>query len=183
MAYRGVIYYERAPGATLKLLRAAAAAGNAAAVEHWHEHFRAGHFTPAGGRKYGYQPRKGDNEPPRVVSRSTNPRYAGRTVANPHYSWQKRRRMKHNKPLVWSGRSEQASKVMKVTATSKRGVGAFTALPKYFYQFRRDLKTPDKAAELTTVVSDEAEAMARVHRDAMTAHLNAARDPAVKKIA
>jgi hypothetical protein len=172
---RGTIQYQRSPGATAKLLRAAMAVGNAAAVEHWNEKFRPLHFTVSGGRRYGFKPRKGDNEPPRLTVRADTANSRGRTIANPHYSWRKRREKRHNKPLVWSGRSELLSKVMRVSATSRRGVGAFVALPKYFYQYRTDLNQPDKAAELTTTVHDEVAALAVVARDAALKHLEAQR--------
>ena len=170
---RGTIQYQRSPAATAKLFRAAMAVGNGAAVEHWNEKFRPLHFTVQGGRRYGYKPRKGDDEPPRLLMRA-----GGRTIANPHYSWRKRRQMRHNKPLVWSGRSELLSKAMRVTSSSRRGVGAFVALPKYFYQYRKDLNQPDKAAELVTTVHDEVEELAGVARDAALKHLEAARAPA-----
>lgn len=135
-----------------------------AAVSHWHGTIMPGHFTLAAAKKYGYAPRKGDNEPPRILT--TRTAKSGQTYqtfrANPHYSWRKRREKRHNKPLVWSGNSEAAAKLHAVVRSryvkSAKQVKATVGMPllaNYFYQYRPDIGTPDKAAELTAITPDE----------------------------
>lgn len=204
MSIRAHIRYERgARGAfTRAEVSAAAAAGNAAAVEYWHEAFMPLHFQETASRRYGYQPRRGSGEPPyleRKTRYSVHARHQ-KTIRlpNPAYLWRKKREKGHTRPLVWSGRSEEAAKQVRITASSRRGVGVMFALPKYFYQYRTttDRKVyrgwgsgsyqatqqirhtqPDKAAELTTVLDSEAVDMGRVAEHSMTAVLNGQRRP------
>lgn len=155
-----------------KLLVDALRAGLTAAVAEWHAKYMPEHFTVAGGKKYGYQPRKGDNEPPRIPRRDGKPG----TRANRRYSWQKRRKLRHNRPLVWSGESEAAAKAGVHLSTRRmqgnivRGFAAMR-LPTYFYQYRKDLKQPNKAAELTATVAEERESLAKLVHDRAVAHL------------
>ena len=158
-------------------------AARAAAVDvvrHWHEPYLPGHFTVEGGRRYAYQARKGDNEPPRLPRVLKSGRVTYRS--NPHYSWQKRRQMRHNRPLVWSGRSEHLAKAS-VKLSSRgvrkdkevRGTAAMPLLPKYFYQRRTDLKQPDKANELTRTVASEEQDLTQVYQREMSGNLSKAR--------
>lgn len=134
-----------------------------ATAEHWHATYLLGHFTVEGGKKYGYQPRKGDNEPPRIPRTGSNQHRSrwGSTRSNPHYSWRKRREKGHNKPLVWSGDSKtQAKQQVRLSTRVKRAGGEIVAtaamnLPKYFYQYRKDHNAPDKANELTRTTEVE----------------------------
>ena len=148
--------------------------GTEAAVTEWHADIMPEHFTVAGGKKYAYQPRKGDNEPPRILRSSG--KLAGRTVRNNAYSWEKRRRFGHNKPLVYTGASEQDAKsAVKVSSRKKAGAAgvveasaAMPNLPKYFYQRRKDHNAPDKPAELTRALPEEERRLAvTVERVAM----------------
>lgn len=182
---RSTIVYHDPPAAVIRRAVDAVRAGVEAAVEEWHEQMMPDHFTPAGGKKYAYQPRKGDDEPARLP----NPKYrinrqqgfaaSKPTLVNPHYSWRKRREKRHNKPLVWSGESERAAKSTVRVSSRKKAkadgiveAAAAMDLPKYFYQVRKpgyhasragDGKglsrvtdlPPDKPAELTRALPDE----------------------------
>lgn len=180
---KGAIVYVNSPEATAKQMRAAVRDANAFVVGYWHRKIMPGHFTVAGGKKYGYQKRQGDDQPPLVQSRSKKKKYAGRMVKNPAYSWRKRREKGHNKPLVWSGDAERmAKRMIRISSTSKKGVGVMT-LPKYVYAYRKDLKQPDKAAELVTVARDEVTRMARLHELFVTRRLEQMRDRSTVKVA
>lgn len=202
MSLRAHIQYAK-PGRGLfdrAEVAAAAAAGNAAAVEHWHEVFLPLHFEEAAKKRYGYQPRRGSGEPP-YLQRKTRWSVASkyqqtRKIANPAYYWRKLREKGHTKSLVYTGRSEQAAKQIRITSSAARGVGVLFALPKYFYQYRTTTTrkvhrgwgsgsyqptlavkhtAPDKAAELTVVLDTEAAAMGRAAEKAMTDALNGAK--------
>ena len=144
----------------------AAAAGNAAAVEHWHDELAPLHFEESATRRYGYQPRSGSGEPPVITTKR------GRRINNPKYLWRKKREQGHTRPLVWSGASARAARQIRITSSPRRGVGVLYALPKYFYAYRKDLKQPDKAAELTTVIDLEVAEMGLAAEGAMADVLN-----------
>ena len=164
------IEYQNSPAQVMKRAVAAVRIGTEAAVAEWHAEIMPEHFTVAGGKKYSYQPRKGDDEPPRIKLPG------GRTKRNNAYSWQKRRRFGHNKPLVYTGSSEAAARsAVKVSSRKKpgadgivEGTAAMPNLPKYFYQRRKDHGAPDKPAELTRALPAEEQQLARtVERVAM----------------
>lgn len=153
-------------------VKSAATEAAEAVVSHWHERIMPDHFTVAGGKKYGYAPRRGDNEPPRIlVTRKAKSGQVYQTHRNnPHYSWRKRREKRHNKPLVWSGKSEQAAKMQGVIRSkyspSTKQVKASVGMPllqNYFYMYRKDLGAPDKAGELTTATPDEVGTLGTVY--------------------
>ena len=133
------------------------------AVEYWHQFFMPLHFTDAAKKRYGYQPRSGSGEPP-VLRRPAGSKGFYRTYNNPKYYWRKMREKGHSIPLVYTGRSEQAARQVRITASARQGVGVLFALPKYFYQFRKDHKAPDKVAELLVVLDSEAAEMGRAPR-------------------
>lgn len=176
------------PRDTQKMIADAARDAAVDVVKYWHDRYLPEHFTVAGGKKYGYQPRKGDNEPPRVLR--SKGKLANRTVSNNAYSWQKRRKFGHNKPLVYTGASEQAAKaVVKLSSRIRKadgqvvGTAAMPALPKYFYQYRKDLKAPDKADELTRTTSSEQVDLTVVFQASAGTHLsNARKFPQMKRI-
>lgn len=127
-----------------------------ATVEYWHEAYLPKHFTVEGFEEYGYQPRKGQDEPNLIYSdRGTAVRMgrAGRLINNPHYYWVKWRRYHTHDPLVLTGRSRDRAKrsirtnVQATAAGSVRASGVLD-LDRYFYQYRKDLGQPDKADEL-----------------------------------
>lgn len=194
------IEYRNSPAQVMKRAVDAVRAGLEAAAQEWHREVMPTHFTVEGGRRYAYQPRSGDDEPPRLP----NPAYLANralgfvrskpTISNPHYTWVKRRQMRHNKPLVWSGASEAAAKASVKISSRKTTADASTVegwavmpdLPRYFYQrlkagwYRRpnagdgkgmmhiEHDTPDKVAELTRVLpSEEAQFAVTVQRVAM----------------
>lgn len=164
------------PRASKARLRDAATYAARETVEHWHSTYMLGHFTVEGGKRYGYQPRKGDNEPPRLPRTGKPGKYAKSTLSNPHYSWRKRREKGHNKPLVWSGRTKEMAKqrVRLYAKTNAAGTVTGTAamdLPRYFYAYRKDLSQPDKANELTRTTPDEDVALQHHYRTKMLGRL------------
>lgn len=76
------------------------------------------HFTAAGAREYGYQPRQGE--------RGSSSRKSFRRS----YTGQKLRKWGHTLPLVWSGDSLRRSKIEDVRATSK-GVRVVLHTPRF----------------------------------------------------
>lgn len=179
---------------TRRQLADATKAGLLAAVEQWHEQYLVGHFTVEGGKKYGYQKRRGDDEPPRIAVRRPDGKVSYRT--NQAYSWRKRRQKRHNIPLVWSGLSiEMARKQVRLSAV-KRGSGlvagtAAMTLPRYFYQYLKpgtygvqsgwrssmtlSHQTPNKADELTRTTPDEVEVLGRTVQARIVRELSALR--------
>jgi hypothetical protein len=167
-------------GPASKAVRAAAIAAATDVVRSWHDQYLPGHFTLEAVGKYGYQPRKGDNEPPRILVQRTAP--SGQTYrtyrSNPHYSWRKRRQKGHNKPLVWSGQSERAAKQsVKLSARKTKGdeikATAAMSLASYFYAYRKDLGQPDKADELTRVTPGEVLSLQGIYQTSFDANLTA----------
>lgn len=71
-----------------------------------HAKFMHKHFTVAGGREYGYKPRKGEGKSGRDFWRS----YTGR----------KKREKGHTRPLEFSGASKTLAKIRDVRATRNR---------------------------------------------------------------
>jgi hypothetical protein len=165
-----------------------------AMLAHWHQTYVPMHFTEAANKRYAYQPRKGDNEPPGL------PRTDGRpgTRANPHYSWVKWRRYRHRKPLVWSGESERLAKnaaMFRISATSRNRMrGEFVGMPSYWFRYhkggyykRRHLyggiqfvhvePQPNKADELTRVTPAELEDMTRVGERRIVEYIRHYRSP------
>jgi len=167
---------------------AAMAKGNTAALEFWFQEYEPLHFLNVARSRYHYQPRSGDDEPPRIPRGTPIGGGTPKMRSNPHYSWRKRRQMGHNLPLVWSGASAQAARTVAITSSSQQGRLAFKALPKYFYQYLKagtytkqlydrtvefTLKhdQPKKFQELIIVIPEEAMAMARAADAAATAYL------------
>ncbi|HEX8914417.1 MAG TPA: hypothetical protein VF796_18865 [Humisphaera sp.] len=158
-------------GRAKRALSAATKAALEAAVRHWHATYLPGHFELTANRRYEYKPRKGDGEPPSVPKAYLRKDgTAGvRMVANPAYSWRKRRQKGHNRPLVWSGNLESAAKhsvrlsVRRVAAEDVvRASGTLDLVPDYFYQYRPDLDQPDKADEAFRTTEDERAALGEV---------------------
>jgi hypothetical protein len=159
-----------------------------------------GHFTVEGGKKYGYQPRKGDDEPPyieRMTRWSVHQKHQRLIRSpNPSYSWRKRRQLRHNKPLVWSGQSEHMAKQqVRLSTRVNRASGTAVAtaamnLPKYFYQYLKPgyyarpnvgdgkglmhitHQTPDKANELTRTTEVERAELAVFYEAKMSDRLS-----------
>jgi len=176
--------FSRPPGTRAATFKVAVTEALRAMLVHWHETYVPGHFETSANAKYGYQPRQGDNEPPRIPRAGVDPRTGRadiRMIDNPHYSWIKRRKKGHNKPLVWSGESKAiATDLMHFdvqTLSAGRVRGRFTGLPSYWYKYwKRDAivkrrradgsievvsvqAQPNKAAELTRITNAELQDM------------------------
>jgi hypothetical protein len=181
---RAVVHFDRPPGTLNQDWAEARRRAFADMLLHWHKTYLPMHFEPSAMKRYGYQPRSGDNEPPRLTRQTVT--VAGKliekTYANPHYTWRKRREKRHNRPLVWSGESERVAKNLSNFDIRVRGLvtrGVITGLPRHFFQYhkggpvtRRGLfgvmqtyfmpRQPDKKAELETVLQGEIADMVRV---------------------
>jgi hypothetical protein len=165
MSIKAKIEFERSPAEVLKRAEKAVRAGLSAAAKSWHDEDMEDHFTVAANTKYDYAPRKGDDEPPTIqkmvkVNQHSEQRVM-RSVPNQAYSWKKRRRFKHNKPLVWTGESERGAKAAVKLSTRKsggsvlQGIAAMPQLPKHFYQYNKTHTQINKAAELTRTTPEE----------------------------
>lgn len=162
-------------------IREANEVGVVAAIRHWHKYFLPDHFTLEANKRYGYQKRQGDDEPPVIpAKRRPGSKGAVRMIKNPHYSWRKRRQMRHNLPLVWSGDTmRQAKRSIKIKTSfikssgKIRGVGTMD-VPRYIYQYRKDLSQPDKYAEMIRTTAQENEALLEVHNKAAENYLKTA---------
>jgi hypothetical protein len=153
-------------------------------LQYWHKTYLPMHFEPSAMKRYGYQPRSGDNEPPRLtvtVENFVTKKLHTYTKANPHYSWRKRRKKRHNRPLVWSGLSERIAENpsnFQIRVTKMITKGVITGLPRYFFQYHKggmiNRKTytgrisvymspqPNKKQETETITNAEMSDMARV---------------------
>lgn len=130
MSVRGrIIYTGGSPRAMIGVTQQLLREGHERAARYWHRVFMPKHFTVAGAREYGYQPRSGElgpggvpMEPPRIPSKRASSSGAPRMIANPKYAWRKRRQKGHGRPNVWSGRSEIAARAA-VRVSSRWGAG------------------------------------------------------------
>lgn len=137
---------ENGPTASVQQTRAAALDAMGVVAKAWHDKYLPAHFTAAGGKKYGYQPRQGDDEPARIPNKAYSAISAlgfrtKKLIENWHYSWRKRKTKRHNRPLVWSGTSEAMAKAaVKVTARRRQGAieaSAAVRVPTYFFQYHK----------------------------------------------
>lgn len=133
------------PAASVLVVRAGVIDAMGVVAKTWHDRYLPGHFTQAGGKKYGYQPRAGENESAKIP----NPGYSANSrlgfsspkmIENWKYAWRKRKIKRHSRPLVWSGQSEEMAKAaVKVSVRRLRAghieASAAMQLPKYFFQF------------------------------------------------
>lgn len=98
-----------------------------------HHRFMPKHFTVAGGREYGYKPRKGEGLTGRDFWRS----YTGR----------KKKQKGHTRPLTWSGASETLARIRDVRAVAKRATliqharGLNRRNPKSDIDMREEIRT------------------------------------------
>ena len=127
----------------------------------WHKQFRPKHFTKAGAREYGYEPRKGE---------SGNPHRRGFRRS---YTGIKLRRFGHTRPLVWTGESQRLTQLRDVRATSK-GVRIVLRAPTF--NRRSKHSRIDMRAELTTVSARETKQIVRLFGRLVERQLNALRD-------
>jgi hypothetical protein len=154
-------------------------AANEATVLHWHEKYLPGHFEKSAFAKYGYQLRRGQDEPAYVPSLKGIVLHGGstkygqvRVVQNRKYYWQKLRRTGHDEPLVYTGETKQDAMASAAVTATRKGARLSMYLPPYVYPYRKDLQQPDKADELTRVTGEEVSEMARFHESVATRHLN-----------
>lgn len=113
----------------------------------WHLKIRPRHFTADAKRRYGYAPREG--EPGNQNAHGFWKSYTGR----------KRKYHHHGRPLEWAGQSKRATRLARVTSTSRgvRIAGSLGGLGR-----RPHPKSPDMEAELLTVDQQDADQMAKV---------------------
>jgi len=124
-------------------MRDAIKASLAVAAKGWHQQYYEGHFTPAGGQRYGYFQRKGEGMP--RGSKGFARSYHGRKL----------KMMGHERPLVFTGESYQRGKVAKIVASSKQ---AKVVLPSTF-NFRHPKSRINMRDEVTRVLPDEVQAL------------------------
>ena len=114
-----------------------------AGVTLWHSRYRKHHFTVAGGKRYGYKPRKG--EEPGTSRRDFFRSYTGRKL----------RTYGHRRPLVKTGLTEKLSRERRISGTSKKGV---VRLPAGLNR-RHPLSQINMADEATRIAPNEARQM------------------------
>ena len=128
----------------------------------WHRRLRPKHFTNAGAREYGYQPRKGEagNQAAKGFRRS----YTGRKLAAKG----------HTRPLVWSGELEQLSRAKRIearafaTRSKVRVVMPLAAKA----NFRNPYSQINMRQELTTISPGEGGELVELHNRSMNDRLN-----------
>ncbi len=147
----GMKVKKRLGGISERRLRAVAKAGLLACVEVWHQTMMPKHFTTSAVALYDYAPR-------------TAP-----------YMRRKARRMRHQKPLVFSGQSRDQAK----TATFRGGsiasavsASAVMSMPSYFVQHpNKGSMFIDKPDELTRTTEQERQQLAQVFTNTVRAEL------------
>lgn len=107
------------------------------AVRFWHRTMLRRHFRTAAVGKYAYKRR-----------------------ARRWKEW-KQKQKGHQRPIVYTGQTEKrATRGIKLTGTSKRGIGRFK-VPGYVTMRRKNRDKPDLVAELTAVTRSEIATLAR----------------------
>ena len=128
-----------------------------ACAELWHAKFRPKHFTKAGAKEYGYQPRAGEGLSGKAYWRS----YTGR----------KQRRLGQANPMVYSGKSRERTERKMFRAVSRGAKSACQiriGAPTLSYRRQVGKKqTPDMDKEMTTVTDREFAALVYVHDQTM----------------
>lgn len=110
--------------------------------EHWHRRFRPKHFTHRGFREYGY------------------------THRSRQYQIRKQKRLGHNLPLVFSGRSRELSKSKRVIARAANGrAHSRVTMPVRAFNFRPRGSQVDMVKEFTTVSVQEVGKMTKRLQD------------------
>lgn len=108
---------------------------------HWHRVMLPRHFQKGAASRYGYQKRAA------------------------FYQIKKRRIVRHGRPLEFRGDMKREVLGRRVITGTSKTARVKLKGPKYLFQYRKDLRQPDKAAELTTVTRGEEAVLARVIRD------------------
>lgn len=129
---------------------------------YWVKAFRPKHFTAEGGREYGYAKRSGERG--NAGSQGFKRSYVGKKLA----------KFGHTKPLVWSGRSEAATRSARIHATATRnksGVEIFMNAPTL--NLRNKYNDTNMRAEMTRISERETIELVRLHRRTSEALLRA----------
>lgn len=149
----GRIEYTRSPGTTLKAFKQGVPPALTKLGRLWHRGTLPKHFTARGAREYGYH---------------------RRTLK---YSKAKRKKLGHNRPLVYTGRLMRALTGAYVITTTRRGMRLKMKPPHYLWKYPKTQHiTPIiKADEVVAVSQTEIDKMAKwVHRE-LTRRMNHAR--------
>ncbi len=107
-----VLYRGATPSHMRRRLVASKRGAFAKAGHYWHRNFREKHFTKAGAREYGYEPRKGEPGSRWLFKGRYVSRFKG------SYTARKLRQYQHTLPMVFSGQSEQLTRQRDVRATA-----------------------------------------------------------------
>lgn len=138
-----------------------------ASINYWFDHFRKKHFTVAGAKEYGYQPR--DGEKAGTASKHFWRSYTGRKL----------KKFGHRRPLMWSGDSELRTRTRKVSASSKWGRWTNSARK---LNFRPHPNAPNLPDELTRVSSREIVKLAKVYEKKFGQELKRIKEETAVKI-
>lgn len=130
------------------------------AGEVWHREILPRHFTEQGAREYAAAGSRGE--------------YKRRTKK---YEDRKLRKFGHRRPLVYTGDLEREvtrMREVRVVGDNSKRRGAVRIVlrgPRYLFAYRKDLKQPDKAAELRVVSFNDARLIAKRMDAVLTAEL------------
>lgn len=134
---------------------------------HWHQNMLPGHFTAMGARKYDYTPRKGQRS-------GMSQKEFWRS-----YTGQKKRKMGHADPLVWSGRSRDEAMRPDIRPTS-RGVRVVLHAPAL--NFRHPNSEIDMRDEVTRITPEEVVELTREFDRFIESELRAFRGTVTRKL-
>lgn len=148
---KGYIAVVGGPEGTAKELGPAMKKALQRAVKFWHHRMAPRHFKPNATGRYGYK---------------------FRAESTKH---KKRRIQHHQDPLVWTGDSKRQLLRMARVSGTRHTARVRMRGPKYWYMFRKDIRQPNKAEELTTTVDAEVQTMAKLVKRAVVRELNRAR--------
>ena len=155
-----VLDYQGGPEAMQRGFRAALAETLEERGEEWHEEVLPEHFTERSARVYKYKARNRGYM--RKKGRGYKDQYG-------------RRHAGHLRALYWSGESERMLTAGARIRVTRAGLSVRMLAPKHFYQRRKDLNQPDKAAEATRLTQREIDRQARDVEGGVTRRLNAIR--------
>jgi len=134
---------------------------------YWHEHMRAKHFTVAGAREYGYLPRRGE--------RGNMPRIGFKRS----YTGRKLKAMGHTRPLVYTGESEEMTRIRDIRVHGKTATVVLHA-PKL--NWRNRYSQIHMWEEMTTVSEPELQELSRLFGRVMEMRLRAIPNDLTRKI-
>lgn len=180
------IKVRRGAGAIKAAKKDALQAGGWAMGKRWHEQFLPKHFTMGATERYSYAQREGagdqaffPNETHEILTNKHGAKYfRWKKDGNWYtshgfagYMMRKWNKFHHQLPLVFTGALRDAVTKSVTLVAGERGLRIIMKGPawlKGFSKFRgRNGTGPDMYRELTTIIQDEAEALARTMKDAM----------------